>query len=280
MTTTVDRYPRLGETVIGKQFSQNFGGKGANQAVAAARLGGQVQLVGCVGEDDLGLRYLNYLRGENVGIDHVKPVTHAPTGTSSILVAGSDNLIVVVPGANYELTPADINAAASLIRSSQIVILQLEIPMETVARTLEIASGAGVTTILNPAPYQSFPSDWLDKVTYFTPNEHEAEMLVKMPGFQARHKEKLIITMGKRGVVYFEGGKEVRIDAPNVQAVDTTGAGDTFNGALGCFLDRGYAFRDACRHAVFAASLSVTKPGAQGGMPTLEELRAFMNNSL
>lgn len=149
--------------------------------------------------------------------------------------------------------------------------------MDTVARALKIASQKGITTILNPAPYQDFPSEWWEMITYLTPNEHEAEMLMKSPGFREEYKEKLIVTNGKNGIVYHKNGTEVFIKAPEVQAEDTTGAGDTFNGALSHFLDQGYAFHDACYHATFAASLSVTKFGAQGGMPSLQELKDFMS---
>jgi ribokinase len=275
LTTTVDRYPTLGETVIGTKFQQHFGGKGANQAVAARRLGSSVSMVGRVGDDLFGSQYISYLGREMLNIDNVEPVTDQVTGTSSIVITEEDNLIIVVPGSNYKLTPADIDACKEQIMNSSIVLLQLEIPMETVERALEIAFDNGVTTILNPAPFQEFPAEWWDRITYLTPNEHEAAMLLKSPSFKERYKEKLIITNGKNGVFYYDNGKEVHIKAPDVQAVDTTGAGDTFNGALSSFLDQGYAFHDACYYATYAASLSVTKFGAQGGMPSMQELKQF-----
>ncbi|WP_199794878.1 ribokinase [Paenibacillus faecalis] len=275
LISIVDRYPKLGETIIGKEFHQNFGGKGANQAVAAARLGSSVNMIGRVGEDSFGTQYLSHLKNECINIDNVEPVTQTSTGISSITITEGDNLIVVVPGANYELTPVDIDACKEQIESSNVILLQLEIPMETVARVLEIASNKGITTILNPAPYQEFPSEWWDMITYLTPNEHEAEMLMNSPSFCEKYKEKLIITKGKQGIAYHKNGKDIFIKAPEVQVEDTTGAGDTFNGALSCFLDKGYEFHDACYHAAFAASLSVTKFGAQGGMPSLQELKDF-----
>lgn len=276
LTSEVDRYPRLGETIIGKKFHQNFGGKGANQAVAAARLGGTVNMIGRVGDDSFGEQYLARLREESIFIGSVEPVTHTSTGISSITIAEGDNLIVVVPGANFELTPADIDACKEQIEKSDVIVLQLEIPMDTVARVLEIASNKGVTTILNPAPYQDFPSEWWKMITYLTPNEHEAEMLMKSPGFHEEYKQKLIITNGKDGIVYYKNGEDIFVKAPMVEAADTTGAGDTFNGALACFLDQGYELHDACYHATYAASHSVTKFGAQGGMPSLQELKLFM----
>lgn len=276
LTSTVDRYPNIGETIIGSKFSQNFGGKGANQAVAAARLGGSVKMIGRVGSDNYGELYLSHLRQESIDVTNVEPVPQEATGISSIIVAESDNLIIVIPGANYKLTPEDIDLYKETIESSNVIVVQLEIGMETVARVLEIASNKGITTILNPAPYQEFPSDWWNKITYLTPNEHEAAMLLQSPSFQEPFKEKLIVTNGKSGVYYYKDGQKVFIKAPLVQALDTTGAGDTFNGALSYFLDKGYTFHDACYHATYAASLSVTKLGAQGGMPTLQELQRFM----
>lgn len=275
-TSIVDRYPGLGETVIGKAFHHQFGGKGANQAVAAARLGGSVQMIGRVGDDSFGKEYLSHLKDESIFFEHVEPVTHISTGVSSVIITGDDNLIIVVPGANYELTPEDIEACREQIENSDVVVLQLEIPMASVGKALEIASSKGITTILNPAPYQDFPSEWWPMITYLTPNEHEAEMLMKSPDFREEYKDKLIITNGKDGIIYYKDGKNNFIKAPEVQAVDTTGAGDTFNGALSYFLDKGYEFHDACYHATYAASLSVTKFGAQGGMPSLEKLKLFM----
>ncbi|WP_366514432.1 ribokinase [Paenibacillus sp.] len=277
LTSTVERYPKMGETIIGTDFRQNFGGKGANQAVAAAKLGGSVHMIGRVGTDHFGQQYISYLKEQSVDINNVEPVTDSATGISSIVVTEGDNLIIVVPGANYELTPADIDACREQIERSNVIVLQLEIRMDTVARVLDIASDKGITTILNPAPYQDFPSDWWEKITYLTPNEHEAEMLMKSSGFRDEFMDKLIITNGKNGIVYYKNGQEVFIKAPVVQAEDTTGAGDTFNGALSYCLDQGYAFHDACYHATYAASLSVTKFGAQGGMPTLQELKQFMD---
>ncbi len=275
-TSIVDLYPGLGETVIGKEFHHQFGGKGANQAVAAARLGGSVHMIGRVGGDSFGKQYLSHLSEESIFFDNVEPVPHSSTGVSSVILTEEDNLIIVVPGANYELTPQDIEAYREQIENSDVVVLQLEIPMESVEKALEIASNKGVTTILNPAPYQEFPSEWWPMITYLTPNEHEAELLMKSPGFHEEYKEKLIITNGKDGIVYYKDGESIFIKAPVVEAVDTTGAGDTFNGALSYFLDEGYEFHDACYHATYAASLSVTKFGAQGGMPSLQALKQFM----
>ncbi|HWO78516.1 MAG TPA: ribokinase [Bacillus sp. (in: firmicutes)] len=279
LVTSVERYPKLGETLLGNDFQTKYGGKGANQAVAAARLGGAVQMVGCVGSDSYGDNYRSYLKGEGILIDNVEPVTHTSTGTASITIAEGDNSIIVVPGANFALTPDVIESKKEVIANSQVILLQLEIPMETVEKVLEIAKENDVVTILNPAPFQTIPAHWWDMITYITPNEHEAAMLMESADFKQGYKEKIIMTNGSKGVVFYQDGMEQMVPAPKVEVVDTTGAGDTFNGALAYFLHEGKVLNEACRFAVGAASLSVTKFGAQGGMPTLEELKSFMGET-
>ena len=278
LITIVGRFPEPGETIMGMDFKQSFGGKGANQAVAAARLGSSVRMIGRVGDDAFGRRYVRHLAQESIFVDHVEPVTHLPTGTASIIVAEGNSTVLVVPGANDKLSPSDLESCKEQIEGSDILLLQLEIPMETVAKALDIAAKSKVTTVLNPAPFQDIPEDWWERITYLTPNEHEAEMLVNSPGFKEEYYDKLIITRGKEGIFYFRNGEKHHIPAPEVEVVDTTGAGDTFNGAFCSFLDRGYSFYDACHYATHAASLSCTKLGAQGGMPTMEELMQFMND--
>ncbi|MEK0291241.1 ribokinase [Caldifermentibacillus hisashii] len=277
LITKVGRYPKLGETLLGSGFQTKFGGKGANQAVAVRKLGGEVQMIGCVGSDSYGNDYRTYLQKEGISIDNVEPVTHTSTGTATIIVAEGDNSIIVVPGANFALTPEMIESKKDAIAKSEVVVLQLEIPMETVEKVLEIAKENNVITILNPAPFQSIPSHWWKMITYITPNEHEAAQLMKDVHFKEAYKEKMIMTNGSKGVLYYRNGKEYKISAPKVQVVDTTGAGDTFNGAFAYFLHEGYNLEETCKFATSAASLSVTKFGAQGGMPTLEELQKFMN---
>jgi ribokinase len=276
LTTVVSRYPKIGETLLGSTFETKFGGKGANQAVASARLGGSVQMIGCVGDDSFGIRYKENLRLEGIQIDHVKTIPGVSTGTASITVADGDNSIIVVPGANFSLTPEIIEEKQQVIANSSIVIIQLETPMETVEKVLEIAKAHDIVTILNPAPYQAIPAHWWDMITYITPNEHEAAQMMEDMELKEVVKEKMIMTNGKNGVVFYKDIKPYNVPAPKVVAVDTTGAGDTFNGALASFLHEGYELEEACQYAVHAASLSVTKEGAQGGMPNLEELFHFM----
>jgi len=277
LISTVDRFPKPGETLIGSEFRTSFGGKGANQAVAAARLGGTVQMIGCVGDDPFGHEYLTYLKKEGILVDRVKPVTHVSTGTAHIVLAQGENSIIVVPGANFQLAPEDIDRMKDALEKSDIILMQLETRLDTVERVLFWAERFGIRTILNPAPFQPIPDGWWEMITYLTPNEHEAEALMKSATFKEEFLEKLIITLGKKGAVYHEKGRKIEIPAPQVDAADTTGAGDTFNGALAHFLSEGLSLGEACRYAVHAASLSVTKPGAQGGMPTRAQLESFMN---
>lgn len=274
--TMADRYPRLGETVIGQNFSQAYGGKGANQAVAAAKLGSPVNLVGAVGQDAFGDGYLAYLKEQSVTTTNVERVTHH-TGTASITIAQEDNAIVVTPGANYSLSPEDITKHQAIIKKSKLILVQLEVKNETIERTLEIAHQAGIPVILNPAPYRRFPDTWWSMVTYFTPNEHELELMLKETTLDAEKKNKLITTRGEKGVTFYEQGKEVAIAPPKVKVADTTGAGDTFNGALAHFLAQDAPLKEAIKMAVYAASMATTKLGAQSAMPSFDRLERFVN---
>lgn len=273
--TMADRYPKLGETIIGENFCQAYGGKGANQAVAAAKLSSQVNMIGAVGRDTFGDEYLDYLGNQNVSTDHVERVTHH-TGTASITIAEEDNAIIVTPGANYSLRPEDVDRHKDIIKQSDVVLIQLEVKNDTVERTLEIASEANVPVILNPAPYRTIPNHWWPMVTYFTPNEHELALMLKETTLDDEKKQKIITTRGDKGVTYYEGDKEVAILPPKVQVEDTTGAGDTFNGALAHFLAQNAPLKEALTMAVHAASMATTKLGAQNAMPTLSELESLV----
>ncbi|MDZ5710755.1 ribokinase [Jeotgalibacillus haloalkalitolerans] len=271
LVTEAERFPLPGETILGTGFSTVFGGKGANQAVAAARLGGQVKMVGKVGNDLYGESYLEYLTNETVDVSNVKPVTHLPTGTASIVVAEQDNQIIVVAGANGDV---DGDFIKEEMTGSQkgVLLVQLEIPDEAVEEAMKAAKANGSTVILNPAPFKPLPAEWWELADYITPNEHEAASLKKESNFHEAYREKLIVTRGSEGASFFEKGEEVLVPAPKVTPVDTTGAGDTFNGALAAFLDQGLALRQAVEKAVKAASMSITALGAQSAMPTLQQL--------
>lgn len=270
--------PKAGETVIGEAFHTIPGGKGANQAVAAARLGANVAMVGAVGNDDYGTVVRKNLENERVFIDYVVPVTDRTTGIAHIVLAEEDNSIVVVQGANALVSESIVDRSKDLLVKADMVVLQLEIPLETVKYVLAICEEHKIPVMLNPAPAQFLSEDILEKATYITPNEHECrivlddftspieELLVKYPN-------KLLMTEGSNGVRFHNGTEVVQVPSIAVDVVDTTGAGDTFNGTLAVALSEGETLQKAIRFANIAGGLSVTKLGAQGGMPTRDRVR-------
>lgn len=283
LVTVARRFPGPGETLLGERFFTTPGGKGANQAVAAARLGAEVSLVGAIGRDTFGDQLRENLQREGVTLDHLHQLDDEASGTASIAIAEGENQIVVVPAANARVTPAHVEAARGAIKRADAVLVQLEIPLESVEATVHLCHQLGVPAIVNPAPAQRLPESWLKLVSYLTPNQHElAEVLGAdtHDDFQTlmRHAPcPVVLTRGAEGAWYRENG-----DAPKhqsgfqVEAVDSTGAGDTFNAALAVFLHEGLA--EAVRKACAAAALSVTKMGAQGGMPDAVALQHFLAN--
>ncbi|WP_459988409.1 ribokinase [Priestia megaterium] len=275
LVVTSNIRPGAGETVLGESFKTVPGGKGANQAVAAARLGADVSMIGCVGEDHYGKAILENFKSNGVSVKNVKPVTDLDSGTAHIILAEGDNSIVVVKGANDYITPDYVEKAKEKIKDADIVLIQQEIPEETVEYVAQLCQELKVPLLLNPAPARPLKAEVIEQVSYITPNEHEAELL-----FEGKEKEevlkqfpnKLFITEGKQGVRYFNGEKEVLVPSYQVETVDTTGAGDTFNAALAVALAERMGFEKGIQFANRAASLSVTKFGAQGGMPTRKEV--------
>ncbi|GHI00451.1 ribokinase [Neobacillus kokaensis] len=274
IVTITDQLPKMGETLIGNQFKMNPGGKGANQAVAAARLGADVRMIGCVGNDSFGPLLKQNLQNEGINVTDVEPVTDS-TGTATIVVYDGDNSIIIVPGANQHVTAAFVESKRDVIADSDVLILQLEIPLEAVQKAAEIAKEHGVKVILNPAPIRKLPRELIEKINYLTPNEHEYTLLQQ--GLDEKElKEKVILTKGSAGVAFYQGEKEVSIPAYPVKVVDTTGAGDSFNGGFAVALSKGHSVSEACRYGNAVAALSTTKLGAQTGMPTNEEAEAFI----
>ena len=273
-----DRRPNSGETLIGKDFKTVPGGKGANQAIAASRLGAKVAMMGCLGEDQNGIFLEENLKVNKVETKFIKKVKGIPSGVAGITLAEGDNSIIVVPGANYEVDKTYIDKNKEVIKSAKIVLLQLEIPIEVVEYVIDICSKNKVKTILNPAPIQKLKEDTLEKLDYLTPNEHEFEILYgskREEEMLKKHKNKLIITKGSEGVSFSDGDKVINITSNKVKVVDTTGAGDTFNGAFAYSLVKGMNIKESIEFANKAAAISVTKFGAQGGMPTLKEVDEF-----
>ncbi|MDI6506791.1 ribokinase [Bacillus wiedmannii] len=270
--------PKAGETVIGEAFHTIPGGKGANQAVAAARLGANVAMVGAVGNDNYGTVVRSNLENERVFIDYVVPVTDTATGIAHIVLAEEDNSIVVVQGANALVNESVVDRSKDLLIKADMVVLQLEIPLETVKYVLAICEEHNIPVMLNPAPAQVLSEDILEKATYITPNEHECRIVLDdftsaIEDLLAKYPNKLLMTEGSKGVRFHNGTEIVHVPSIAVDVVDTTGAGDTFNGALAVALSEGETLQKAIRFANIAGGLSVTKLGAQGGMPTRDRVR-------
>lgn len=292
MVVQSNTLPRPGETVTGGTFLLAAGGKGANQAVAAARLGGTVRFIAKVGADLFGEQAL--VGYEKEGIDTsliVREAGHA-TGVALILVdQQGENLISVAPGANFHWNPQDISRIRPAVEQAGIVVLQLEIPPNVVLETARIAATAKVPVILDPAPAIELPRELFKSLTYIKPNEHEAERLsgVKVidEATAAAAAERLlemgvqtgvIITLGSRGALVLKRGEKSQlIAAPSVQAVDSTAAGDAFTGSLANELARGTDLAEAVRKSNFVAALSTTRLGAQPSLPTMDEVLALMN---
>lgn len=280
LVTLAPRFPAPGETILGERFVTVHGGKGANQAVAAARLGAEVVLVGALGDDGFGTQLRDGLARERVQLDHVARIGDCGSGTASITVAAGDNSIVVVPGANARVTPAHIEGVRSAFAAADAILVQMEIPLDSVEATLRLGRRVGKPVILNPAPAQPLPIEWLQLARYLTPNQHELAILLgadrheDFRSLMRRSPAPLVLTRGGEGAWFREDGEPVHQAGFEVDVVDTTGAGDTFNAALAVFLHEGLPA--AVRKACAAAALSVTRLGAQGGMPTRSELDAFL----
>ena len=276
LTARADRHPRVGETVMGTDLQYIPGGKGANQAIAAARLGGRVSMFGCVGGDAFGERLTEGLRENGVDVSHIRRIPGESSGIALITVAGGDNSIVVIPGANRHVTPGYLAEQREAILESDVVLLQNEIPEESVEFAVDMCSQAGKTVIWNPAPMRPLSPQAMEQITYCTPNEHEAALLFPgsgpLPKLAEEYGGKVIITLGERGAIAWDGGALLQIPPRPAQVVDTTGAGDTFTGALAYALARGWTLKKALLLANDAASLSTERYGAQSGMPSCREL--------
>ena len=278
MTAAAERIPRPGETVRAGCVRYIPGGKGANQAVAAARLGGDVTMFGYVGDDGFGPRLLDNLRSNGVNADHVGTAAGESSSLAMIVVAENDNAITVIPGANARVTPEYVDSVWDEIAKADIVLLQNEIPMETVRYAARRLHDAGRTVIYNPAPAVPADGALLGAVDYLTPNEHEARIVLGDPDTPVerlieRFGGKLIVTLGAKGVGGCgPDGRFLRIPAIKADVVDTTGAGDTMNGAFAFALAEGLDVPEALRFSNAAAGIATEKEGAQAGMPTRAEV--------
>ncbi|MBS4189744.1 ribokinase [Bacillus sp. FJAT-49705] len=279
-----DRLPKLGETVLGKSFFISLGGKGANQAVAASRLGGEVSLFGSIGDDENSKVLKEKMEKEEVDLSYIHTVKDTPSGAAFIELCNSDNRILVVPGANKNTDVSYINRVVSELLSYDVTLFQLETPIEMIEHIVPILYDHGKTIILNPAPARKMKTEIIEKITYLTPNEHEFEMVLnskdQMVDCLRKYPNKLIITCGTKGVAYFNGEKCINVPVVKVEAVDTTGAGDTFSGAFAVAISEGKNLFDSIQFGNAAAGLSVTKKGAQAGMPYRKEVDSLMKERL
>ncbi|VVP00282.1 Ribokinase [Pseudomonas fluorescens] len=287
LVTRAPRLPRGGETLIGTSFATVCGGKGANQAVAAARLGAQVSMVGCVGSDAYGEQLRAALLAEQIDCQAVSVVDDC-SGVALIVVDdNSQNAIVIVAGANGALTPEVIDRFDAVLQAADVIICQLEVPDATVGHALKRGREMGKTMILNPAPAsRPLPADWYAAIDYLIPNESEASVLSGLPVDSLDAAEtaasrlialgagKVIITLGAQGSLFANGTGFEHFPAPQVKAVDTTAAGDTFVGGFAAALAAGNSEAEAIRFGQVAAALSVTRAGAQPSIPTLSEVQA------
>jgi ribokinase len=283
---TTDRLPLVGGTIPGNSFATFQGGKGANQAVAAARLGASVILVGKVGSDSFGAESVRQLRSHGINCDHIA-IEQGDSGLAVITVASEGhNTIIVVPGANAGASPAFIESKRSVIREAGIVLAQLEIPVESVVRLAEICEEEGVPLMLDPAPAKELPADLLKRCSWFTPNETEAAFYAfgtnpltppeEIVAFlRASGAQNIVLKQGERGAYLgCVGTVAVQIPPARVTAVDSTAAGDTYNGAFATALVNGHPAEFCGRFAAAAAAISVTRAGAQASMPTLSEVES------
>jgi ribokinase len=286
------RVPHNGETVIGTHFNRFPGGKGANQAVAAARLGGKVTMVGKLGEDPFGDDMLQAMEDESINTKHILRDEEKSTGVGSVTIDDQgNNRIVVVPGANLMYSVKDLFRIEHLIKASDILMLQLEMDIGMIEQAVEIAHIHRVPVILNPAPAQKLKDDTLKKVTYITPNETESEILtgIKVKGIEdakaagkvllEKGVQNVVITLADKGAVLINSSEVLHVPGYPVEPIDTVAAGDAFNGALAFELTRDTPLAEAVRIANVAGALAVTKEGAIPSLPYSFDIEAFLKQS-
>jgi len=287
LITFADTFPRPGETLFGQSFDLGFGGKGANQAVAARLCGAQVLMVAKVGRDLFGEATVRNFASFGIDTRHVQIMDGVPTGVAPIFVEpNGQNRILVIKGANDKLTPADVDAAAAELRGVQTIILQFEIPLATIYHTVRFARANNIRCLVNPAPAVPANLAELTGADYFIPNETEAELLTGMPvqtleqaaacaaSLVSKGFKRVLLTLGARGSLLADAHGHIHIPPFQVKAIDTTGAGDAFIGSLAVFLAEGMAERDAIARASLYAAMSTTRVGTQKSFPKRAEVDA------
>lgn len=282
----VNRLPQRGETLTAEDYLTVPGGKGANQAVAAARLGAEVHMIGALGNDGFGKELLQNLNKENIGTEGIRRV-EGPTGNALITVdVNGDNTILVYPGANQEVTSAWVQQQETIIEKADWVMLQLEIPMNSVVEAARVAKKHNKNVLLNPAPAAALPEELISLVDVITPNETELALLSGSDDIATgaetllqRGINTVVVTLGDKGSVAYTGHTSVTAPPYKVKAIDATAAGDTFNAALMVFLGHGEQMEDALDYANAAGALATTRMGAQSSLPTKEEVEWFINKN-
>ncbi len=282
------RIPAMGETIHGQGFATFPGGKGANQAVAAAKLGGDVEMIGCVGEDSFGKDLIGNLTKNNVKVENIRTIPGTSTGIAVIVVKDGNNFIILDSGANFKLQPEVVDKALDIIKNSDIIMLQHEIPMEVVEMAVRTAKDYGVKVLLNPAPARALSDELLSQIDILTPNESECEIITGISIKSVSDAEnavrylmdkkikQVVITLGSQGVVYNRGNEIVHKPVPEVKVVDTTAAGDSFSGALAVALSNNMTIDEAVDFANIVGTITVTRKGAQSSLPLLSEVDDFI----
>ena len=289
LVVVASRHPQVGETILGRSFNTYPGGKGANQAIAAARLGASVQMIGCVGEDTFGQALQENLSKNGVGCTLLKITKNSKSGIALITVDQTGkNSIIVVPGANHNLLPDDLEALEKDIAAAGMVILQMEIPLDTVWKSIRMARMHDVPVLLNPAPANSIPDEYLGGLDYLVANESELNSITGLPThtlpliikavkvLKTKGVKRVILTRGEHGCYYMDRETEYKISSYKVNPIDTTAAGDAFIGGFAHSLVLGENVQDALRTGVAAGALAVTKAGAQTSLPTRQEFECFL----
>lgn len=283
ITTVTSRMPKIGETIVGESFSTQPGGKGANQAVAVAKLGGKVKFFGAVGNDLYGKRLAENLDSNNVEFCG-EVIEDTPSGTAVITVVDGDNCIILNPGANNCVTPDMIEKNEHLFEDADYVLMQLEIPVESVLTAAKLGKRHNCEVIINPAPYKTLPDELYGYIDMIVPNEHEAESLTgvypeddescknAIEAIKAKGIKNAAITLGSKGSVYSTDSELVFTPAKKVKAVDTTAAGDTFIGGMLTYLSMGKTMKEAVEFGTAASAITVTRLGAADSIPSAEEV--------
>ncbi len=288
LTILADPFPNKGETVTGSGYAQIPGGKGANQAVAAGRMGSDISFISACGNDEFGLTLIDELKKSNVKTANIAQL-EIHTGVALIVREGDgDNRIILAAGANGEIRPSMVASLKEVIEESDYLLLQLEIPLKTVEYAASIAKKSGTTVILDPAPAVKLPNSLLKNIDFLLPNEHELDIVLGSESGSLSEKADiltskgvgtLILTEGSKGVTIISGNTKIKINAPKMKAIDTTAAGDTFAGAFAYGLSNDWKMTEAAEFAVKAASLSVTKVGAQSSIPWLKDVKGISNSA-